>query len=99
MMAREARIQSIPAQFETTSGTASTIGSIFLYNRPLDYYAKLPQKYADVTAEAVEKAAKTEVHPDQLLIVEAGDKAKIEAGLKELGLPIVYADPSGNLLP
>ncbi len=98
-MAREARIQSIPAQFETTSGTVATIGNIFLDDRPLDYYAKLPQKYADVTAEEVEKAARTEVHPDQLLIIEAGDKAKIEAGLKELGLPIVYADPSGNLLP
>jgi zinc protease len=47
----------------------------------------------------VEKAAKSDVHPDQLLILEVGDKTKIEPGLKELGIPIEYADPSGNLIP
>jgi zinc protease len=95
-MARDASVQSIPAQFETTNATAAAVSTIFIYNRPLDYYAKLPEAYRKVTPEEVEKAAKTQVHPDQLVIVEAGDKTKIDAGLKELGLPVEYADPSGN---
>ncbi len=99
-MAREADIQSLPGQFETTNATAGAMGSLFIYNRPLDYYAKLPEKFASVTPEAVEKAAKTEVHPDQLLIIAAGDKAKIDAALQDLKLaPVVYADTSGNLIP
>jgi zinc protease len=102
-MARDASMQSIPAEFETTNATAGAMASIFLYDRPLDYFAKLPEKFESVTPEEVEKAAKTEVHPEQLLIIEAGDKAKIEPGLKELGqemgLPIVYADTSGNPIP
>ena len=53
-----------------------------------------------MTPEEVAKAAKMEVHPENLLIVAAGDKAKIEAGLKDAHIaPVVYADPSGNLLP
>jgi zinc protease len=98
-MARDANIQSIPAQFETTTTTASAMSEIFLFNRPLDYFAKLPDMYRAVTPDEVAKAAKAEVHPEQLLVVEAGDKAKIEPALKELGIPIEYADPSGNLLP
>ena len=95
-MARESSIQSIPGQFETTAATAGATSSLFIYNRPLDYYAKMPERYAAVTPEAVEQAAKTLVHPAQLLIVEAGDKAKIDASLKELNIPIVYTDATGN---
>ena len=98
-MAREANIQSIPAQFETTGATAGAMSSLFLYNRPLDYFATLPEAYAKVTPEAVEKVAKGDVHPDNLILVEVGDKAKIEAGLKELGIPIEYRDASGNIIP
>ena len=99
-MAREASIQSIPAQFETTNASASAITSIFLYHRPLDYFATLPERYRAVTPAEVEKAAKMEVHPENLLILAVGDKAKIDAGLKEANIaPIEYADPSGNLLP
>jgi zinc protease len=97
-MAREANIQSIPAQFETTGATAGAITSIFLYNRPLDYFATLPDAYRAVTPEAVERVAKADVHPDSLVIVEVGDKTKIEAGLKDLGLPVEYRDASGNAI-
>jgi zinc protease len=98
-MAKDARVQSIPAQFETTAATAGAMTSIFLYNRPLDYYTTLPAAYQAVTADAVVAAAKTDVHPDNLIIVAVGDKAKIEPSLKELNIaPIEYSDPTGNLI-
>jgi zinc protease len=75
------------------------MGSIFLYNRPLDYYATLPAKYAAVTAADVERVAKEDVHPDQLIIVAAGDRAKIEPQLKEANLgPIEVRDINGKLV-
>ena len=98
-MAKEARVQSIPAQFETTAATAAAMASIFLYDRPLDYYAKLPDAYRAVTPEAVVSAAKADVHPQHLVIVAVGDKPKIEPSLKELNLaPIEYSDLLGNLI-
>ncbi|WP_213804037.1 pitrilysin family protein [Granulicella sp. dw_53] len=98
-MAKDARVQSIPAQFETTAATAAAMTSIFLYNRPLDYYATLPDAYRAVTTEAVVAAAKTDVHPDHLILVAVGDRTKIEPGLKDLNLaPIEYSDTSGNII-
>jgi zinc protease len=95
--ARVASIQSIPALFETTNATTAAISSIFLYKRPLNYYATLPDAYRNVTPEAVERAAKNAIHPNHLVLVTAGDRTKIEPSLKELNLaPIEYVDTSGN---
>jgi zinc protease len=98
-MAKDARIQSLPGQFEVTAATAGALGSIFLFDRPLNYYATLPEKYSSVTAADVARVAKEDVHPDQLVIVAVGDRAKIEPALKELNIaPIEYSDVSGNLI-
>jgi zinc protease len=95
--AKIARVQSLPGQFETTNATASAMASIFLYKRPLDYYATLPASYLAVTPQAVEQVAKTDIHPNHLIIVAVGDRPKIEPSLKELNLaPIELVDASGN---
>jgi zinc protease len=95
--AKIARVQSLPGQFETTNATANAMASIFLYKRPLDYYATLPAAYLAVTPQDVERVAKSDIHPDHLIIVEVGDRAKIEPALKELNLaPIELVDATGN---
>jgi len=97
--AKVARIQSLPGQFETTQAIAGSMGSIFLYDRPLDYYATLPAKYNAVTAADVARVAAADVHPDQLIIVAAGDRAKIEPQLKEANLgPVEVRDINGKLV-
>ena len=97
--AKVARIQSLPGQFETSSAIARSMTSIFLYDRPLDYYATLPAKYEAVTAADVERVAKEDVYPDQLIIVAAGDRAKIEPQLKDAGLgPVEVRDINGKLV-
>jgi zinc protease len=97
--AKEARIQSLPGQFETSGAIAGSIGSIFLYDRPLDYYATLPAKYEAVTAADVQRVATEDVHPDQLIIVAAGDRTKIEPQLKEANLgPVEVRDINGKLV-
>jgi zinc protease len=91
--AKEASIRSLPGRFETTAAVANAITSIFIYNRPLDYFAKLPAKYESVTETDIARAAKQYLHPDQLVIVTAGDRAKIEPGLKDAGLgPVEFSD-------
>ena len=97
--ARDARIQSIPAQFETTAATADAESSLFLTNRPLDYFSTLPDKYRAVTAADVTRVAKDDVHPDSLIILAVGDRAKIEPGLKDTNLgPIEVRTPTGELV-
>jgi len=97
--AKEASTRSLPGRFETAAATASAMDSIFLYNRPLDYYAKLPAKYDAVTDADIARAAKEYLHPDHLVIVTAGDRSKIEPGLKDAELGSVEVrDVSGKLV-
>ena len=63
----------------------------------LDYYQKLPAQYAAVTAAAVETAAQDHVHPENLIVVAVGDRAKIQSQLEKLNLgPIELRDESGD---
>ncbi len=97
--AKAASIQSLPGTFETTGATAGAVGSLFLYNRPLDYYAALPAKYSAVTSDDVTRITKADLHPDQLVIVAAGDRSKIEPGLKDAGLgPVEVRDINGTVV-
>jgi zinc protease len=94
--AKEARVQSLPGQFETTNATAAAMANIFLYKRPLTYYATLPDAYRAVTAQDVERVAKSDIHPNHTIIVAVGDRTKIETPLKDLNLaPIELVDPTG----
>jgi zinc protease len=82
--AKVANVQSLPGRFETSGAIAGSMTSLFLYDRPLDYYATLPAK---------------DVHPDQLIIVAAGDRTKIEPQLKEANLgPVEVRDINGKLV-
>jgi len=97
--AKEASMRSLPGRFETNNAIADAVSNIFIYNRPLDYYAKLPGKYDAVDQDGVAKIAKTYLHPEQLIIVTAGDRSKIEAGLKDAGLgPVEVRDLNGNVV-
>ena len=99
-MAQDARVQSIPALFETTVATTAAETNIFLYKRALDYFTTLPDKYRSVSAADIARVAKEDVHPDNLIILAVGDRAKIEAGLKETNLgPIEYRTTTGEVAP
>jgi zinc protease len=96
---KDALVQSLPGQFETTFSETGAMSGIFIYDRPLDYYAKLPERFRAVTPEDVAKVAKEDLHPNNLVIVAAGDRAKIEPGLKDAGLgPVEVRDINGDLV-
>ena len=78
--AKEALVRSLPGRFETTTAIAGAINSIYIYNRPLDYYAKLPEKYQAVSEQEIARVAKEYLHPDQLVIVTAGRSLQNRAG-------------------
>lgn len=95
--AREASIRSLPGKFETTSAIAGAMQSIFIADRPLDYYAKLPAKYDAITVDEIARAARQYLHPDNLIVVVTGDRSKIEPALKDAGLgPVEVRDIHAN---
>jgi zinc protease len=97
--AKEASVRSLPGHFETTSAVVRAVDGIFLYSRPLDYYTKLPAKYEAITQEDIARVANQYLHPDQLVIIAAGDRAKIEPALKDAELgPVEVRDVNGKLV-
>jgi zinc protease len=97
--AKTASIQRLPGLFETSYSIADSMSNIFLLDRPLDYYATLADRYRAVTSADVAKIAKEDVHPDQLIIITAGDRAKIEPQLKDANLgPIEVRNIDGDLV-
>ena len=97
--AKTASIQRLPGLFETTNSIAGSMADIYLLDRPLDYFATLGARYQAVTSADVAKVAKEYVHPDQLILITAGDRAKIEPQLKDANLgPIEVRDINGNMV-
>ncbi|MBI4202536.1 MAG: hypothetical protein HY532_05425, partial [Chloroflexi bacterium] len=57
-----------------------------------------PSRIQAVTLEDVRRAAQTHLLSDRLAILVVGDRARIEPGLAELGLPLRLVDPEGREL-
>jgi zinc protease len=88
-------IKSYPQQFQTFSGIAAQLAEIVLYQLPEDEWTRYVQEVNKVDTSAATQVAKKHLHPDKLLIVVVGDRAKIEPGLRELKLgEIGYLQPT-----
>jgi zinc protease len=78
---------------------SALMAELFVYGLPNDYFQKLPASFEAVTPEAVAKAAEDTIHPQNLVVVAVGDRAKIQSDLEKLDLgPIELRDESGELV-
>ncbi len=98
-LALDGELRALPGHFETVLSTSTHMADLFTYQLPDDYYRLLPGMYEALTPDEVRKVAESDVHPDHLILVAVGDRAKIQSGLEKLGLgPVEIRDPSGNIL-
>jgi zinc protease len=98
-LAKDNALRTLPGEFETVTNESALMSQLFVYGLPNDYFQKLPASFEAVTPEAVAKAAKDYIHPQNLVVVAVGDKAKIQADLEKLNLgPIEVRDESGDLV-
>jgi zinc protease len=98
-LSKDSIIRSLPGNFESASDVNTQLADLWLFGLPIDYYAKLPAKIEAVTPADAQQAAAKYIRPENLLVIAVGDKAKIEAGLKELKLGPVESwseQPSGG---
>lgn len=75
--------------WETLGHVAHSVAEMVTFGLPSDYYTRYPEKVVDLTVSDAEAAARTVVHPKQLVWVVIGDRAKIEPGLRDLGFPAI----------
>ncbi len=99
-MAKNSLTLTLPGQWETGAAVAGSLADIVRFgfdDRHFDGYAG---RIRGLTLEQVQAAGRKGIDADHLVWIVIGDKAKVEAGLKELDLgPIRSIDADGNLLP
>ncbi len=77
---------TLPGAWETMAAVDATIRSILTYGLDDRYFDTYPAKVRAVALGQLPAAAAQVVHADRLVWLIVGDRAKIEAGIKELNL-------------
>jgi zinc protease len=76
----------LPGSRETATSVVNAVEDMVRYDLPEDYYQTYAGKVEALTLGDIAKAAGEVVRPDHLVWVVVGDRQKIEAGIREMGL-------------
>jgi predicted Zn-dependent peptidase len=77
---------SYPSSFQTVGQIAGELAELVQYNLPDSYFNEYIEKIVKVSQAELQAAARKHLDPERVEIVIVGDRAKVEAGLKTLGL-------------
>jgi zinc protease len=77
---------TLPGSWETSDAVAASIGDIVAFGLDDRYFDGYAGRIRAQTLETVTAAARETIHPDRLVWVVVGDRAKIEPGVRQLGL-------------
>jgi zinc protease len=95
--ARATLLMRVAEGLASTGGIASTFSELGLYGLPLDEPVRFVAALERTTADDLRGLATRYIDPDAASIVIVGDRAAIEPGLRELGLPApVICDADGD---
>jgi len=83
-------VRQLPAAFETSGQTSSTLGFMAVHGLPLDEPAQRMARLKKITKDDVRAAARARLAPDAFRLVVVGDARVIEPQLAALGAgPVV----------
>jgi zinc protease len=94
--ARLGLIRGYPPTFETPGLVLRRLLDLVHFGLPDDHFTTFVERLEAVTLEDVHRVAAEHVHPDRLNVLVVGDLSVIEAGLRELELPVVRLDPEAR---
>jgi zinc protease len=96
--AKQTATLTLAGQWETGRAVADSLGQIVTYGLDERYFETYAGKVGALTLKDLADAAQL-VQPERLVWVVVGDRAKIEAGVRELNLgPLRFLDADGNVL-
>ncbi len=92
--AKNGAVRSLTGRFQSIQATASAASGLFVYDLPLDYFARLPSQYEQASLEAIRQAAKHYFVTDQMQVLLVGDAKAVVPKLKAAGLgPVEVVEP------
>ncbi len=87
----------LPGRFETLGALELGAINILNYGYPDDYYVKYANRAAALSPKELDAAAKSYIHPDQMVWIVVGDLKTIEPGIRELNLgEVIHLDANGE---
>ena len=89
-------IRSFPSGFETDGAISNQLSNLVVFGLPDSTFNEYIAKVNAVSLNDVNRVANKYLDPTKMAIVIVGDRKAVEAGLKELGYPIVLLDADGN---
>jgi zinc protease len=89
----------LPGSWETNNAVIGSIAEMVRFEYSDDYFETFVKKIKSLNLDNITNAAKIVVHPDNLVWVVVGDRAKIETGIRELGYgEVKLIDSNGNMI-
>jgi zinc protease len=96
-LAKQSITRALPALFENNQSVAATIGDLYLYGLPPDYYEGLPKRIDGMTPGEVFAATQAHIKPDAMKVIAIGDRRIIDAQVGALKLGAIgYRLPDGR---
>jgi zinc protease len=97
--AKNQEVLELPGSRETMMSVGYAIADLLEYHFPDDYYETFVKKVEALRTSDVNDAAKSLIDPQHTIWVIVGDRAKIEAGIRELKIgEIKVVDADGKPL-
>jgi zinc protease len=95
--ARSTRVRGYAQQFEALGRINGQVADLWMNGLPMTELQRYPETVAKMSLADARAAAKKYARPEKATTLLVGDRAKIEAGLKELSLgEIVVLDADGK---
>ena len=99
LLSKDSIARSLPGRFERGTEAAASFAELFTYDLPLDYYSNLPERINAVTIEQAQAMAQKYIHPEKMIVLAVGDRAKIEEEMKKLNLgKVEIRDTDGKVV-
>jgi zinc protease len=83
-----------PIRYETTTAIASALATLVIYDLPDDYYESYRRNIHGISADAVLKAARSHLHPDELQTIVVGDARAIRDSVSDLSVGDLHVHSS-----
>ncbi len=93
--ARDGLLRGYPAGFERSGQVLGQLVQLVVHDLPDDYFRTVTGELSAVSLSGIHRAGQERINPDALAVLVVGDRAIVEPGLRELGLPVVILDNDG----
>jgi zinc protease len=88
--AKNIRTLSLPGKWETSGAISASISQLVRFQFEDDFWNRYPESIRSLSDEDVAEAARSVLRPQAITWIVIGDRAKIEAEIRELGFGEIH---------